>query len=336
MTTMSRRTVIASAAALGASALAGRAGAQAGRYPVFGKIERLDPALDALIPRDAVVEQVMDGFNWSEGPCWVGGRDGMLLVSDVRDDTIRSWSEKAGKADWLHPSGFADGQTAEIYEPGTNGLIVARGGIVACDSGNRNVAAIDLRTKQRRVLADRFEGKRLNSPNDLCISPTTKVIYFTDPPYGLRNNVTSPLRELDFTGVFALAPDNTLSLVGKYAMPNGIAISPDGRTLFHTDAQRGWIAHDLDRSGKPVSERVFIARDVMRGGDGMEIDAAGNFWMSTRDGIAVLDRTGKKLGLIRGDDVMSNCEIAADGYVYISTNHRVTRVKVTAKRPRIA
>jgi gluconolactonase len=300
-------------------------------YPVVGKIERLDPALDALIDVNAPVEKVLDGFVWSEGPVWVGGADGMLLASDVRANQIFSWSPRTGGAVWMKPSGYreADGRdwSPTLREPGTNGLILARGGIVACDCGTRAIVRYDIQTKARTILADRFEGKRFNSPNDAVLHPDGSI-YFTDPPYGLFGTTESPLREMDYTGIFRLAPDNSVTLVDRTTFPNGIGLTPDGTKLIATD-RTGWIMWDLDGRGQASNKRLFIGRDTgILGGDGFKIDTAGNMWASGRDGISIFTPQGKRIGVISADQVISNCELGADGYLYMSSNVRIIRVKV--------
>lgn len=332
MIQMTRRTLIGSA---GAILAAGPLSAQRAPYPVFGQVERLDPALDALIARDAVVEEIANGFTWIEGPTWVGGPRGFLLASDVRGNRIQRWTERDGATVWLDPSGF-EGKSLALAEAGTNGLFYTRRRLLVADSGNRYLGQIDFKTRRKKAIVDRFEGKRFNSPNDLCISPTTGSIYFTDPPYGLKGQSDSPVREMDYTGVFRLARDGKLSLVGKFDFPNGIGISPDGRTLYHTDRTLGWVAHTLDREGNSLSFRPFIERGVVAGGDGLKIDASGNMWTSSNQGVNIVTPLGKRLGVIHGNDIISNCEFGADGYLYMSTNHRLTRIKVKARKLLVA
>lgn len=302
---------------------------------VMGHVERLDPALDPLIDIRSPVEEVMTDFTWSEGPLWVGGRDGMLLVSDPQANLIKAFREKIGTSIWLRPSGYAGPDLAKFREPGSNGLSLGRGGILVADSGNRRISRIDLATKTTSSIVDRFEGKRFNSPNDLCVSPKNGSIYFTDPPYGLAGVMKSPDREMDYTGVFQLNRQGAISLIGKYDMPNGVAISPDGSTLYHTDRKLGWVAHALDDNGDSSSERTFIdlaAEGVTASGDGMKIDSAGNLWASNSDGLSIFSPKGKRLGIIRADDRVSNCEIGWDGYLYITSDHRVCRLKVKARK----
>jgi gluconolactonase len=340
-TDLSRRALIRAGIAASAVAGAGQALAQPQLpapsvplkppYPVVGRVERYDPALDALIDVEATVEKVLDGFVWSEGPVWVGGADGYLLLSDVRYNQIVRWSNRTGGSTWRRPGGYEGpgkrGWDPGLAEPGTNGLTLARGGLVAADSGTRCLLRYDLKTKARTILADKFEGKRFNSPNDVTLSPSG-MIYFTDPPYGLKDGLRSPLRELDFTGVFRLAPDNTVTLVDRTLSPNGIGVSPDGSKLYCTD-RAGWWMWDLDRQGNATNKRLFVDRSGgIQGGDGFRIDADGNMWASSRDGVSIFTPQGKRIGIIRADDVISNCEIAADGHLYMSSNKRLIRVKL--------
>lgn len=363
MTNLSRRTMLGCGTALGlglttgtvfAQAPATPAAAPAGRGPGRGpapppSIEKFDPALDALIDASSPIEQIdTNSFQWCEGPVWVGGADGYLLASDPRANQILQYKPGAGFSVWLHPSGLQTAPVAGIdREPGTNGLFLGRGGIVAADSGTRAIVRIDPVTKRRTVLADRFEGKRFNSPNDVIVSPTNGMIYFTDPPYGLVNQATpeqrgqyiSPAREMDYMGVFQLTPDNTVKLIGKYNLPNGIGISPDGRTLYSTDGTLGWLAHALDAQGNKLSERPLIdmkAENIMPRGDGMKADAAGNLWISGDSGLGIFNAAGHRLGRIRIFGSAPNCEFGADGYLYIPNGTGMLRVKVKAKKIKAA
>ena len=327
---MTRRTA---AATLLAGLTATAAFAATPTYPVVGKVERLDPALDALIDADAPVEQILDGFTWSEGPVWVGGKDGFLLVSDVPANKIMRWSPASGGSVWLSPSGYAGPETGSLREAGSNGLILARGGLAIGDSGNRCISFIDLKTKKKTVLAASFEGKRLNSPNDLVLA-RDGAIYFTDPPWGLKGDWTSPYRQTDYSGVYRLGTDNVVTMIDKTLEPNGIGLSPDGRTLYATDRKSGWVAWDLDAKGLPTARRQFVDRATsgIDGGDGLKVDRGGNLWASSKDGISIFSPKGQRIGVVRADDVISNCELAADGHLYMSSNHRVLRVRVKARK----
>ena len=297
-------------------------------------VHRLDPGLDALIEPGATVEIIASGFKATEGPLWVGGRDGYLLWSDPGDNVIRRWRAGEGVSEWLRPSGYAGGDSPIFREPGANGLILARGGLVAADGGNRGLARIDLKTRRKTMLCREFEGKRFNSPNDLVLA-RDGAIYFTDPPFGLKGTMTSPDRQMDYMGVFRLAPDNTVTLVDRTVnVPNGIALSPDGRTLYSTEMGTGWVAWTLDAHGVASNRRTYVDSRTtgISGGDGLRVDAAGNMWTSSREGISVLTPEGRRLGYVSTGVRAANCEIAPDGHLYITGAGQIARVAVKARR----
>ncbi|MEY4965444.1 MAG: hypothetical protein RL274_1027 [Pseudomonadota bacterium] len=338
MTDFSRRLMLTTGLSLvGMASFSRSVFSQAPGATPTARIERLDPSLDALIDADAPVEAVMDGYQWAEGPVWIGGADGFLLASDPPKNVIFQWSPKSGGSVWLQPSGYQGPPTPRLREAGSNGLFLGRGGLLIADSGNRCISQIDIPTKTRSVIVDRFEGKRLNSPNDLCVSPIDGSIYFTDPAYGLTGTDKSPDRELNFTGVFRIAPDNSITLIGKYNAPNGIGVSPDGRRLYHTDRDMGWVVHELDAQGRSTSSRAFIDRTAQgfksTSGDGFKVDQAGNVWLSG-DGISIVNPQGKRIGVIRISGPAANCELGADGYLYIAANKHLMRVKVKAGKLR--
>jgi gluconolactonase len=158
----------------------------------------------------------------------------------VPANKILRWSPATGGAVWLSPSGYAGPETGSLREAGSNGLILARGGLVVGDSGNRCVSRIDLKTRKKTVLASSFEGKRLNSPNDLVLA-RDGAIYFTDPPWGLKGDWRSPYRQTDYSGVYRLGTDNSLTMIDRTVEPNGIGLSPDGgRCTPPTANPAGW------------------------------------------------------------------------------------------------
>lgn len=326
----SRRTMMTSIASGLAVAGVRSALAQVPALPT-ATVTRLDPGFDALIEDAPPVQPLMDGLRLSEGPVWVGGRDGHLLVSDVPGNVIHRWSETDGASEFLRPSGYAGPPTPMFSQAGSNGLILARGGLVMADTGNRGVSRVDLKTKHKTVLCSRFEGRRFNAPNDLVLAADGSI-FFTDPSYGLRDGY----RELDFTGVFRLAPDGTVALIDRtIANPNGVGLSPDGRTLYTTEQGLGWIAIDLDARGHATGRRFFVstAETGARGGDGFKIDAAGNMWTSSNEGVSVFNPQGKQLGAVNvGAARHSNCELGGDGYLYVAIGGAVVRVSVKARR----
>ena len=329
----SRRAVVAGLTAAGLAA----SGARAQTLPVVGKIERLDPEVDALVDADAVVERVLGDYTWCEGPVWVGGPDGFILSSDVRANAIRRWNEKDGGSVWLTPSGYEGPPDPDINEPGSNGLCLGRGGVVFAGSGARVVGVIDLKTKKKTVLCSHFEGKKFNSPNDVVLAKDGSI-YFTDPCFGLKGGVDSPLREMNYQGVFRIAPDNTVSLVDGDLSPNGIGLSPDGRTLYLTDKynrdDKGrWFAMTLDEKGAVTDKREFIGMQHGPGdGDGLRVDTGGYVWATSADGVSIYTPQGKPIGIVRANEIERNCEIGADGYLYIAARHDLLRVKVKAKK----
>jgi gluconolactonase len=327
----SRRLVMAGIASGLALTAARSVQAQPTRQPALpAKITRHDPAFDALIDPEAMVEPLLDGLRLSEGPVWVGGRDGYLLVSDVPGNVVHRWSARDGASEFLAPSGYAGPRSPMTHQSGSNGLIAARGGLVMADSGNRGLARVDLRTRRKTMLCTHFEGRRFNAPNDLVLARDGSI-YFSDPTYGLA----AGYRQLDFTGVYRLAPDGAVSLIERnIANPNGVGLSPDSRTLYTTEQGLGWIAIDLDAQGRPTGRRYFVrtADTGIGGGDGFKIDDAGNMWTSSSEGVSVFNPQGKPLGAINvGPSRHSNCELGGDGYLYVALGGAVARVPIKAR-----
>ena len=284
-------------------------------------------------PLDGNVEVIATGYIWTEGPVWVGGEQGHLLFSDVPGNAIYSWDGKRATA-FLAPSGFSGFPIpASIREAGSNGLALGRGGLLMADSGTRALARVDLATRQKSVFAQSYQGKRFNSPNDLVVA-RDGAIYFTDPPYGLTDVQKSPLRELPFTGVFRVTPDNQVQLIADNLFPNGIALSPDNRVLYSTD-NSGWVAIDLDASGKPTGQRPFMPSERVAGarGDGMKADSAGNLWASGRGGIYVFSPKGEHIGFAPIAGRVSNCAFGPGRYLYVTNDTQVVRGRIRADFP---
>ena len=285
-------------------------------------------------PLEGNVEVIASGYLWTEGPVWVGDAQGHLLFSDVPGNAIYSWDGKRTTA-FLAPSGLAGFPIPNtIREAGSNGLALGRGGLLIADSGTRAIARVDMATRQKTILAAAYQGKRFNSPNDLVVARRGDI-YFTDPPYGLAGTVTSPLRELTFTGVFRLTPDNQVHLVADALSPNGIALSPDDRTLYATD-NSGWMAIDLDASGMPIRQpRQHVASERVGGarGDGMKVDAAGNLWTSGRGGIYVFSPAGEHIGFAPIAGRVSNCAFGPGRFLYVTNDTQVVRARIRTSFP---
>ena len=306
------------------------------------RIERLDPAFDALVPAGAQVEKLAEGFDWTEGPVW-RKQGGYLLFSDIPKNTVFRWKEGEGLSIYLRPAGYAAGTNPPGREIGTNGLTFdAKGTLVVADHGNRGISRWNDSLFTRTVVVDRYEGKRFNSPNDLVWAPNGDL-YFTDPSYGLRDGNADKAKELPFNGVFRLSASGQLSLVTRdLTFPNGIALSPDGRTLYvavsDNDAHPEIWAYPVNADGSVGTGRVFYdARARVKQGlqgalDGMKVDAKGNVFTTGPGGILVLSPAGKHLGTIVPGDVVANCAWGDDGStLYMTVNHQLMRVRTSTK-----
>ncbi len=281
-------------------------------------------------PLEGDVEVIASGFVWCEGPVWLGGEDGILLFSDVKGNAVYGWDGKQATP-FRAPSGFQGYPIPyTLQEPGSNGLALGRGGLLLADSGGRALTRVDLSTRERTVIVDNYQGKRFNSPNDMVLSRTGDI-YFTDPPFGLAGVQNSPVREMSYTGVFRVTPDNTVHLVSDKLFPNGIALSPDNKILYVTDST-GWVAFDLGADGMPTGQRLFVASEKVQGarGDGMKADAAGNIWTSGRGGIYVFSPQGEHIGFVPISGRVSNCAFGPGKYLYVTNDHQVVRGKIRA------
>jgi gluconolactonase len=284
-------------------------------------------------PLEGDVEVIAKDIIWSEGPVWVGGEDGVLLFSDVTGNTIYSWDGEKTTA-FKAPSGYQGFPIPDtLREAGSNGLALGRGGLLLADSGTRALTRVDLSTRERTVIVDNYQGKRFNSPNDMVLARNGDI-YFTDPPYGLAGVQNSPLREMDYTGVFRITPDNQVHLISDKLSPNGIALSPDNRTLYVTDST-GWVAFDVGASGMPSGQRLFVASESVQGarGDGMKADSAGNIWTSGRGGIYVFSPQGEHIGFVPISGRVSNCAFGPGRALYVTNDHQVVRGKIRADFP---
>ncbi len=308
-------------------------------FPTLGTIERLDARFDQLVPRDARVERIAEGFDWSEGPVWdPNGK--YLLFSDVPRNTVFKWQEGKGVSVFLKPSGYTS-PVARGGEPGSNGLLMDRQGrLVLCQHGDRRVARLEPDGKFT-TLADKYMGKRLSSPND-AVFKSNGDLYFTDPPYGLPKLNQDPAKELDFNGVYRLsASDGTLTLLTKeMTFPNGIAFSPDEKTLYVANSDRGkalWMAFPLKEDGTIGAGRIFAnvtsSVPAKKGvPDGMKVDAAGNVFATGPGGILVFAPDGAHLGTFNTGQATANCGWGENGSVlYITADMYIGRVRLTTK-----
>ena len=299
-------------------------------------------AFAALVPAGARAEVLAEGFAWAEGPVWRReGAGGYLLFSDVPKNTVYRWREGEGLSVFLRPSGYA-GPTPPGRELGSNGLTLDREGrLVLADHGNRAVTRLDEAAFTKTVLVDRFEGRRLNSPNDL-VYRSDGALYFTDPPYGLDGILDSPAKELPFSGVYRLGPDGALALLDRsLRFPNGVALSPDERTLYvaNSDPDHAvWMAYPVGADGAVGAGRVlFDATPLVRQGlsglpDGLAVDRAGNLFATGPSGVLVLTPEGRHLGTIPFSQTAANCTFGDDGAtLYVTADGTLQRIRLATR-----
>jgi sugar lactone lactonase YvrE len=307
------------------------------------RIERLDPALDRLVDPNAKIETLAEGYDWSEGPVWV--KDGaFLLFSDVPKNVVHRWKEGEGAKPYLTPSGYT-GSEPRGGETGSNGLTLDRNGrLVLAQHGDRRVARMEAPLSAPKPafipLADRFEGKRFNSPNDLVFH-SNGDLYFTDPAYGMEKQWDDPRREIPYAGVFRRSAAGAVTLLTQeMTRPNGLAFSPDEKRLYvaQSDSKAAiWRVFDVKADGTLENSRILFDSTSMtktaRGlPDGLKIDVDGNLWATGPGGVLVISPEGKHLGTIMTGQATANCAFGDDGRtLYITADMYLMRVKLKAK-----
>lgn len=308
-------------------------------YPTLGQIVREDPRLDALVPADAQIEVLASGFRWSEGPVWIR-EEGCLLFSDIPNNSIFRWKEGEGLSLFMKPSGYT-GVVDYAPEPGSNGLTLdPQGRLVAMEHGDRRVSRLE-RDGGKKTLADSYRGKRLNSPND-GVYNSRGDLYFTDPPYGLPGRWDDPRRELDFCGVFRLSAGGELTLLtDKMSRPNGLAFSPDERTLYvaNSDPDHAvWMSFPVLPDGTLGSGEVFAdVTQMVRDGypglpDGFKLDAQGHLFATAPGGVHVYAPDGTRLGRLDTGGRTANCAWGEDGStLFIAADSYLCRIRTTTR-----
>jgi len=315
-------------------------GTQESNLKTMGTVERIDPALDGIISSDAKPQIIADGFDWSEGPLWIESQQ-MLLFSDVPKNTIYKWTEAKGKEVYLTPSGFS-GTDSKSKEPGSNGLILDNNGhLVLCQHGDRRMAIMDAGFDKPEpkyiTIADKFNGKRFNSPNDAVFS-STGDLFFTDPPYGLPTQDDSDsTKEIPFNGVYKVKKDGQVILqTDSITRPNGIALFPDEKRLLvacSDPARPNWyvftVAGDTLLDGKIFYSAAGQKEGIKGLPDGLKIDKNGNVFATGPGGIWIFNSDGKVLGKINLDEATSNVALSPDEKtLYITNDMYVLRVKM--------
>jgi gluconolactonase len=311
------------------------------------KVDRLDASLDRMIPAGAKLERIASGFTWVEGPVWAGDR---LFFADITSNSIRTWTPGKGASVFLQPSGYKGSAPYGGTEPGSNGMTLdVRGRLTVAGHAQRDVYRFESLNPAGpiTVLADTYNGKRLNSPNDL-VYKSDGALYFTDPPYGLRTQQDSdPDKQLDVNGVYRLAHalehaagapperEKLQLLVRDLTRPNGIAFSPDEKYLYVNNSQpkKIWMRYRVQADGELTDAKLLFddTADTRPGNpDGMKVDVEGNIYSAGPAGVWIFSPEGKPLGTILIPERVSNVTWAGPEHktLYITASDKVYRVRL--------
>ncbi len=296
-----------------------------------GRVEVFDPSFTKLVSADAKIELLADGFKWTEGPAWDSKRE-QLYFSDIPNNRIHSWNRSKGLQTFLDPAGRDDVDIDAEASPGTNGILYLedQDSLLICNQNGRSVDLLNITTGQREAIAHQYNGKSFNSPNDV-VRANNETLFFTDPPYGLKDQETFKGKEQPHFGVYRVARNGDVSLISRdMTRPNGIALSPDNRRLYvsQSDAHAPIVREfTLDENGYAVSDKLFadyadlIAEDSPGMPDGMAVDKNGFLFITGPGGVIVMAPDGKPLGRIYTGRATANCTFGEDGSTLFMTAH---------------
>lgn len=299
-----------------------------------GQVLRLDPAVDVVVPSPARIERLAQGFQFTEGPVW--DRAGSLLFSDPNKNRIYRWTTLGELSIFRDESGYSGADIAEYHQPGSNGLTFdPEGRLTINEHGNRRVTRLE-KDGRVTVLADRYDGKRLNSPNDL-VYRTDGSLYFTDPPFGLPKVYDDPGKELPYSGIFLLKDGKLTLLARDLKGPNGLAFSPDETFLYVTnwDLERKIVMrYPVKADGTLGAGQVFFDMTGAPGEealDGVKVDRAGNLFVSGPGGVWILSAEGKHLGTIVPPELPANMIWGDDDgrTLYMTARTGLYRIRLT-------
>ncbi len=320
-----------------------------------GYVQRTDPAINAIVPRNARIERVVTGMNWTEGPVWIPA--GYLLFADIRNNRIMKWIPGGAATVFMHPSGYLGKTPYSGPESGSNGMTLdPRGRLSVAGHAQRDVWRLESLSPDatRTILADGYHGHRLNSPNDLVYGPHG-ALYFTDPPYGLPTQSDhDPIKQLQVNGVYRILdavshpagarPDESKLqlLISNLPRPNGIAFSPDMKYLYvnNSEPQKIWMRYPVNPDGSIGHGVLFYdaTSDTAPGDpDGMKIDLKGNIYSAGPGGVWIFSPQGKHLGTIRLPERMGNVAWGGPGYrtLYMCADTSIysIRLRIPGERP---
>ena len=310
---------------------------------VFPRLVEYDARLNDIIDHDAKIEKLADGFEWVEGPIW-NKKEGYLLFSDIPRNAIFKWKEGEDVSLFLHPSGYLGKTAFKGKEPGSNALTYdAKGQLHVCQHGERRIVRLGPDGEQI-VVADRYQGKRLNSPNDLVFKSSGEL-YFTDPPYGLPLRYDDPEKEIPFSGVYRVKNGVVELLTKDLLVPNGLAFSPDEKYLYISNTGNKalkdpplWYRFEVNADGTLGKKEIFYEGSSFferRPGspDGLKVDVQGNLYCAGPGGLYIFSPDTKLLGMIEFAEPTSNCNWGGknNDWLYITSNHAVFRVPMKNK-----
>ena len=301
------------------------------------EIEYYDERGALMVPQGTIIEKLADGFSWVEGPAW-NSNEQFLLFSDIPNNVIFKWKENEGVSVFLENSGLDQGKPYSGKEPGSNGLAYAQNGeLLICEHGNRRVTRLK-KNGIKTIIADRYQEKRLNSPNDIIEVPNGDVL-FTDPPYGLEGGFDDVQKELSFQGVYLWSQGNLRLLTDAIKAPNGLGISPDGTTLYISNSDPDfpvWYAFDFDGVSAKNSRVFADASSWMKGRkglpDGFIIHQEGYLFAAGPGGLYVIAPDGMIVAFLDFGHPVSNCTWGDDNTVlYVTGEHVLYRIKFKIK-----
>lgn len=304
-------------------------------------IEILDDAALELIDADADIQVIGSGFTWTEGPLYIADGD-YLLFSDIPNNKVFKIDAEGNTSEFLHPSGFL-GSCSDCAEPGSNGLLLSsKGELVLMQHGERRVAkmtsTLDDPKPEYEALADSYEGKKFNSPND-GVFDNEGNLYFSDPPYGLPKQMDDPTKELDFQGVYCLKTSGEIVLVDKLSRPNGVAVSNDGSKLYvavSNPEHAVWYQYDIMEPGNVVNKKIFydvtklIGQEGQQGlPDGMKMHTGGHLFATGPGGVWIFNEDAKPIARIHTGEKTANCAFSTDEKtLFMTADDYVLKVKL--------